>query len=376
MSRVRTDKETFRHVIGHFANGVTVVTTRAGDEDFGATASAVSSLSLEPPMLLVCLNMRGSTQRAIHSSRSFGVNILDEDQGVVAERFASPHGRKFDGLDILRGDGGIPLLAGSLAHCECRVAEDVVAGTHRVFLANVVRAVAREGSPLTAFRGRFGRFEVEQDRVCYAELRTRILNRSFSLEDSLDVGLLAKEFDTLPATIYHALTKLVADGLLARDPERGYVVRPVTVETSEQAFDSRCAIELGVAAGTVGRVPKDRVRELRALMEDTAPLVVEGRFVDVVAYTRANEAFHSAIVGLADNPTLTDAYARLGVSGLMVSLLNEGTEAGEEIIEDHRAIVEAYECESLGDAVHAIIRHNENAKETTRRAIAAAGGRL
>ena len=122
----------------------------------------------------------------------------------------------------------MPLLADSLAYCECRVAEDVVAGTHRVFLADVTRAVAREGSPLTYFRGKFGRFEVEQDRIVYGELRSRILSRAFSLDDSLDVGTLAKELDVLPATVYHAVTKLVADGLLARDPERGYVVKPVT----------------------------------------------------------------------------------------------------------------------------------------------------
>ena len=130
-----------------------------------------------------------------------------------------------------------------------------MAGTHRVFLANVTRAVAREGSPLTYFRGKFGRFEVEQDRVVYGELRSRILNRSFSLEDSLDVGHAGQGAGVLPATIYHAVTKLVADGLLARDPERGYVVKPVTPETSEQAFDARCAMELGVAATTVGQVP-------------------------------------------------------------------------------------------------------------------------
>jgi DNA-binding GntR family transcriptional regulator len=327
-------------------------------------------------MLLVCLNTRGSTQAAIHSSRSFGVNILDEDQGIIAERFASLHGKKFEGLNLLRGESRTPLFADALAYCECRVVVDVAAGTHRVFLANVVRAVAREGSPLTYFRGKFGRFEVEQDRVTYAELRTRILSRSFSLEDSLDVGRLAKEFATLPATIYHALTKLVADGLLMRDPELGYVVKPVTPEISEQAFDARCAIELGVAASTVGRVPKDSVAGLRRLMEETAPLVAEGRFVDVDAYTRHNEAFHNAIVGMADNPTLDDAYARLGVSGLMVSLFKEGSEAGQEIIDDHRAIVEAYERESLDDAIRAIIQHNENAKETTRRAIVAAGGQL
>jgi flavin reductase (DIM6/NTAB) family NADH-FMN oxidoreductase RutF/DNA-binding GntR family transcriptional regulator len=376
VTRTQADKETFRHVIGHFASGVTVITARAADEDFGATASAVSSLSLEPPMLLVCLNTRGSTHAAIHASRAFGVNILDEDQGIIAERFASPHGQKFEGLNVLRGESGTPLLGDALAYCECRVAEDVEAGTHRVFLANVVRAVAREGSPLTYFRGKFGRFEVEQDRVCYSELRTRILSRSISLEDSLDVGRLATEFATLPATIYHAVTKLVADGLLTRDPERGYVVKPVTPETSEQAFDARCAIELGVASSTIGKIPQERVGRLRALMEETVPLVAEGRFVDVEAYTRHNEAFHNAIVGLADNPTLADSYARLGVSGLMVSLLREGSEAGQEIIDDHRAIVDAFERADLGAAVAAIIRHNENAKETNRRAIVAAGGQL
>ena len=370
-----TDKETFRHVIGHFASGVTVLTARdGGGDDFGATASAVSSLSLEPPMLLVCLNTRSSTQQAIHSSRAFGVNILDEDQGIVAERFASPHGRKFEGLNVERGEGGVPLLADSLAYCECRVREDVLAGTHRVFLADVTRAVAREGSPLTYFRGKFGRFEVEQDRIVYGDLRGRILSRSFSLEASLDVGALSQELAVLPATVYHAVTKLVADGLLARDPERGYVVRPVTPESSEHAFDARCAIELGVAAVTVGQVSGERIARLRALMDETAPLVSDGRFVDIEAYTRHNEAFHNALVDLADNPALSDPYRRLGVAGLMVSLLPEGSEAHTEIVDDHREIVEAYERGSLLDAVEVIKRHNENAKETTRRAIVAAGG--
>lgn len=124
---VQTDKETFRHVIGHFASGVTVLTTRHGDEDFGATASAVSSLSLEPPMLLVCLHMRSNTQEAIHASGRLGVNILDENQGMVAERFASPRGTdKFAGLNVARGEGGVPLLADSLAYCECRVVENVL----------------------------------------------------------------------------------------------------------------------------------------------------------------------------------------------------------------------------------------------------------
>lgn len=376
-THTQTGTETFRNVIGHFASGVTILTTRHDDEDFGATASAVSSLSLEPPMLLVCLNTRSSTQEAIHGSHVFGLNILDEDQGHIAERFASSRKAKFEGLDVERGAGEVPLLADSLAYCECRVAEDIVAGTHRVFLATVTRAVAREGSPLTYFRGKFGRFEVEQDRVCYGELRTRILNRAFSLQDALDIGELAREFATLPATIYHALTKLVADGLLDRDPEHGYVIRAVTPQTSEQAFSARCAIELGVATQTVGRVVPEKIARLRTLMEETVPLVdTNGQFSDIEAYTKHNQAFHTAIVELGENPTLTDSYARLGVSGLMVSLFREGSEAGHDIIDDHRAIVDAYERGSLEDAITVIIRHNDHAKEISGRAIIAAGGEI
>ena len=111
-------------------------------------------------------------------------------------------------------------------------------------------------------------------------------------------------------------------------------------------------------------------------MKQTVPLVAGGRFVDIEAYTRHNEAFHNAIIELADNPTLLDAYQRLGVAGLMVSLLREGSEAVEEIIEDHRAIVDAYDRGSLLDAVEVIKRHNGNAKETTRRPILAVGGEL
>jgi DNA-binding GntR family transcriptional regulator len=210
----------------------------------------------------------------------------------------------------------------------------------------------------------------------YGELRRRILSRAISLDDSLIVGTMAKELDVLPATVYHAVTKLFADGLLAGDPERGYVVKPVTPQTSAEAFDARCAMELGAAATTVGRVSPDRVAVLRKLMEETVPLVSEGRFVDIDAYTRHNEAFHNAIVDLADNPTLSDAYQRLGVAGLMVSLLREGSEVGQEIMDDHRAIVEAYEHGNVDEAMRVIARHNENAKETTRRSIVAAGGQL
>jgi 4-nitrophenol 2-monooxygenase / 4-nitrocatechol 4-monooxygenase, reductase component len=371
-----TTKESFRRVIGHFATGVTVITTRDGAEDRGATASAVSSLSLEPPMLLVCLNVRSGTQEGIRRSRVFGVNVLDEDKGAVAELFALPGGGKFAETPILRGELGVPLLADALAYCECRVVEDVTAGTHRVFLAEVIEAVAREGTPLTYFRGQFGRFETTEDRTLHAELRSRIITRVLPASSSVDLAELAQQFSARPSAVHHAVTKLVTEGLLGRDPARGYFVKPVTVEASHQAADARCAIELGVVALTVGRAPAGEIASLRALMEQAEPLVSEGRFVDVGAYTELNAAFHTGIVSLAKNQSLTEAYDRLALAGLMVSSLKPDSEVGQEVVDDHRALVEAYEEEDLPRAQRVIIDHNEHAKETSQRAIESAGGQL
>jgi 4-nitrophenol 2-monooxygenase / 4-nitrocatechol 4-monooxygenase, reductase component len=362
----------FREVISHFASGVTVVTALHEGRAYGTTASAVTSLSLEPPMLLVCLNLRSATQAVLHATRAFGVNILDEQQGAVAERFATAAGaEKFAGLPLRRGELGVPLLADALAYCECRVVEDVTAGTHRVFLAEVVDAAAHEGAPLTYYR-----FQTAEDRTVYAELRGRVIGRVLSPGSTLDLAGLPQQLGALNSTVHHAVTRLVTEGLLGRDPARGYFVRPVTAEVSDEAHDARCAIELGVAARTVGQVPAEDVAHLRELMERTEPLVAEGRFVDVAAYTELNAAFHTAVVGLARNQSLSEAYDRLGITGLMVSSLTPDSLIGQEVVEDHRRLVEAYEQGDLPGALTVITAHNDHAKQTSRRAIETAGGQL
>lgn len=153
----------FREVIGHFASGVTVVTALEDGEPFGTTASAVASLSLEPPMLLVCMNRSSRTGQAIDRSGRFGVSILAEGQSDVAERFARK-GSDFEGVPVRPGSWGEPLLSEALATLECRVAERVRGGTHTVFIAEVDRASARTGgAPLAYFRGMFGRLELPSD---------------------------------------------------------------------------------------------------------------------------------------------------------------------------------------------------------------------
>jgi flavin reductase (DIM6/NTAB) family NADH-FMN oxidoreductase RutF len=154
--------EQFRDLIGRFASGITVVTTVVDGAPYGTTASAMTSVSLTPPMLLICMNRQSLTGRAISQSGHFAVNVLAEDQGSLADLFARK-GSSFAGLRVRPGARGAPLLADALATFECRVTDTVQAGTHSVLIGAVDCAAGRPGLPLAYFRGRQGRLSVSAD---------------------------------------------------------------------------------------------------------------------------------------------------------------------------------------------------------------------
>jgi flavin reductase (DIM6/NTAB) family NADH-FMN oxidoreductase RutF len=160
MTRSMLNPDDFREIAGHFASGVTIVTTRCDGRSYGATASAFSSLSLEPPMVLLCMNRSSGTGAAIHASRRFGVNILGEEQRDAAIRFARKGPEKFAGVRLSTTESDVPLLEDALATLECGVVQETVGGTHWVFLAVVEDGKARSGTPLAYWRGRYGRLEL------------------------------------------------------------------------------------------------------------------------------------------------------------------------------------------------------------------------
>jgi flavin reductase (DIM6/NTAB) family NADH-FMN oxidoreductase RutF/DNA-binding GntR family transcriptional regulator len=369
------DAAVFRQVIGNFMSGVVVLTTVDGGRRYGMTVSAVSSLSLDPPMLLTCLHGRSPTQEAVRSSGRFAVNILGEDQGQLAERFAGSHEDKFAGVDVGTGRTGVPLLSGALATVECRVVEVVSGGTHRVFLAAVEHAEAREGSPLAYFRGRFGRFEMAQDNAAYDRLRKLVLSREAGAGDRLDVQELSERLGLSPTSVYYALTRLVGDGLVARDQERGHVVTPLDAATSDDANDAKLAIELGAADLTVGRLTGDQLAEFRRLAEATVPLVAGGRLADVAAYVEANTRFHGFMISAAGVRSLVEAYERLSLPEVMIRALTAGLPVSPHLADDHLALVDAYEHRDLAAVKQIVVTHNERAKATQRAGIERAGGR-
>jgi flavin reductase (DIM6/NTAB) family NADH-FMN oxidoreductase RutF len=155
------DSDTFRSVLGRFASGVTIITTRddAGN-DHGMTVSAFCSVSLTPPLVLACIDHTASMYTLLLGHRRFGVSILSSEGESYSRRFAAdPDTGRFDGIAYSRGESGVVLLDDALAHLECHVIEHYVAGDHTIFIASVERAEPRHGQPLLYYRGGYAQLE-------------------------------------------------------------------------------------------------------------------------------------------------------------------------------------------------------------------------
>lgn len=370
------DADTFREVVGHFMSGVTVITARFEGGDYGMTASAVTSLSLDPPMMLVCLHNESSTQKAISRSGAFAVNVLAEGQHETAQRFGKPQHDKFADLAIRRGLDDVPLLEDALAVLECRVGYDVVGGTHRVFMARVVRALARPGSPLAYFRGSFGRIELDSNARALQLIREHVISRKLPLDAPLDVAALAAQLELPSQHVYQALLTLEAEGLLSRRGELDLVVTAVDRSTAEAAFRARTAIELGAAELTVGQVSGEQLQLMREHATATERLVADGHFVDTGAFIQANASLHEYLVALAGSDALVEAYRRLSIPMLMARLFADYDAPHDELIKDHRALVDAYEAGEIEKARSAIKTHAQHAQANNDAAIVARGGRI
>ena len=148
------EKNELRRVMGHFATGVTVITTlRKSGELHGLTANAFTSVSLIPPLVLVCVDKKAESYPCFEESKVFTVNILASDQEALSRRFAVSGGEKFQGVAYRSGANGAPILEGSLAYIECRVTNTIDGGDHTIYLGEVEQAETREVKPLLFFRG-------------------------------------------------------------------------------------------------------------------------------------------------------------------------------------------------------------------------------
>ena len=147
------DEATFRQAMGHFATGVAIVTTEHKGEQFGITVASFASLSLRPPLLLICIEKTAKTHDAIASSKKFAASILAGDQEEISSRFASRRDDKFTDLATRRGKLGLTLIEGAIATIECKLHSTFPGGDHSIFVGEVVEAEMNEARPLLYFQG-------------------------------------------------------------------------------------------------------------------------------------------------------------------------------------------------------------------------------
>jgi len=147
-------KDEFRSAMSRFASGVTVVTTRdEAGQPSGITVSSFASLSLEPPLVLICIDKRTHIHSLLVEGRHFAVNVLAEDQEILSRRFASRDVDRFSGTGYTDGVTGVPILNDVLTAIECRVVQVCTGGDHTIFIGEVEHALVSDGKPLAYFRG-------------------------------------------------------------------------------------------------------------------------------------------------------------------------------------------------------------------------------
>ncbi len=151
----------FRAALGRFATGVTVITVKTSEgATHGMTANAFCSVSLHPPMILVCIDHLAETYLHLRERGEFGVSVLKQEQEALSEFFADPE-RNLDaayrlGIRYKNMKSGMPVLEDTLANLDCRVVDAHSAGDHTIFVAELREVLLGEGNPLLYFRGRYG----------------------------------------------------------------------------------------------------------------------------------------------------------------------------------------------------------------------------
>jgi flavin reductase (DIM6/NTAB) family NADH-FMN oxidoreductase RutF len=160
---LKADARALRDAFGCFTTGVTVVTTCAEDgRQVGFTVNAFSSVSLDPPLALVCVDNKASSLPFLEASGKFAVNVLHSEQEPLARQFTLKAADRFEGLDCETWDVGVPILPGCMANFEMETVQAIDAGDHRIFIGRILKVrFDPEHEPLVYLRGKFRKVHTE-----------------------------------------------------------------------------------------------------------------------------------------------------------------------------------------------------------------------
>ena len=150
------DSKLQRQIMGRFATGVTVMTTRYGDGEItGMTANAVMSLSLDPPLVVVSVDKNAQIYECLKDGQIYAINILTRDQKDISTLFATTGPKDFSGLRWKVSETGAPILNDTLGYVDCKLTDVLAAGDHDLFVGEVVAGELGEGAPLLFYSGKY-----------------------------------------------------------------------------------------------------------------------------------------------------------------------------------------------------------------------------
>ena len=149
------DAKLQRQIMGRFATGVTLLTTRFDEGILGMTANAVMSLSLEPPLVVVAVDRKNAMHECLTQGKCFALNMLRADQEEISRRFAVSGPKDFSGLELTVAETGAPILVDAIAFEDCRLVELLPGGDHDMFIGEPVAGEVRDGEPLIFYGGKY-----------------------------------------------------------------------------------------------------------------------------------------------------------------------------------------------------------------------------
>jgi flavin reductase len=149
------DQTEQRRIMGHFATGITIVTTKIEQELHGMTANAVTSLSLDPSLVLVAVDLKAGMHESLRQSEGFALNILSQAQESLSNRFATRGPKDFSDIPCMDSATGSPVFTEALAWVDCRMSEILSGGDHDIFIGEIIAGDANDGEPLLYFGGKY-----------------------------------------------------------------------------------------------------------------------------------------------------------------------------------------------------------------------------
>jgi 3-hydroxy-9,10-secoandrosta-1,3,5(10)-triene-9,17-dione monooxygenase reductase component len=307
------DTRAFRNALGAFTTGVTVVTTCDGDgRDVGLTVNSFNSVSLEPPLVLWSLARNAASLPAFVEAEHFAVHILAADQEPLSNRFAQRGADKFAGIELARGEGGVPLLPGCAARFRCRTAYRHEGGDHEIFVGEVLGFEAFERAPLVFHKGGYAvavkkraaripaaadasEASISRDALVYllgsahamllARLRPELAARGLSDDDYFVLNILSvglprsvAELDALLALAGRRVTNTLVTSLAARA-----LIRPagprgtwVLADAGSRAMLEMAAIAKGAEEDALQQIDYSEAHLLKHLLRRVIRNTVSG----------------------------------------------------------------------------------------------------